>query len=311
MTVLHEFYRPKKLDDVVGQDVAARALSGVIKRGASRVFLLSGPSGVGKTTMARIAARMMGCEDNNVRDVNAAVNTGIDAMRGIQEIAHYRPLGKSAWRALVLDECHRLSGQAWDSLLKALEEPPPCVAWFLCTTDPRKVPQTIKTRCTAITLSSVSDADLRKLLQRVTAAEKMSVARDVLDAVVSEAGGSARQMLQNLSLCRDVRDRREAMTLLRSARESDGVAELGKFLLSGGSWAQAMLLLSKLADESPESVRIAVCNYLGGALRGAKSDRQACAVLTRIEPFAAPFPPGTEKAALAVAIGRAMYAGGE
>lgn len=311
MTVLHDHYRPRALEEVVGQDAAVRALTGMIKRAASRVFLFAGPSGVGKTTLARIAARMMGCEDKDVRDVNAALNTGIDAMRSVQELTHLRPFGKSAWRALIIDECHRLSPQAWDSLLKALEEPPPSVAWFLCTTDPRKVPQTIKTRCTSIALRAVPEAELRKLALRVCNAEKIRIEREVLDVVIREAGGSPRQMLQNLALCRDARDRKEAMDLVRAAQESDGIVELGKFLLSGGSWSRAVGLLEKFVDEPPESVRIAVCNYLGGALRRARSDREACAVLAVIEPFAEPFPPGTERAALALAVGRALFAGGD
>lgn len=311
MTVLHEHYRPRVLDDVVGQAAATRALAGVIKQQSSRAFIFSGPSGIGKTTLARIAAGMMGCVAENIIEIDAATNTGIDAMRQVQELTQYRPFGKSKWRALIVDECHALSRQAWQSLLKVIEEPPEFVAWFFCTTEATKVPPTIKTRCTSVVLRPVADADLRKLLARVVSAEGMRIDREVQEVVIREAGGSPRQMLVNLALCREARGRKEASELLRAAQESDGVAELCKFLLKGGSWARATALLSDLEGDGPEAIRIAVCNYLGGALKRARSDREACAVMELIEPFSAPFPAGAERVMLHLAVGRVLFGGGE
>lgn len=152
---------------------------------------------------------------------------------------------------------------------------------------------------------------MRKLLERVAAAEGIKLLPEVRDAVVREAEGSPRQMLVNMALCRDARSRKEASALLRDARESEPVAELCKLLMQRGSWASAAALLEKLADEPPESVRIGVCNYLGGVLRRASGDKQACAVLSLLEPFVEPFPAGTSRAMLAVAVGRALYSGGE
>lgn len=310
MSVLHTEYRPERLEDVIGQDAAVRALSGLIKRGESRAFLLSGPSGCGKTTLARIGARLLGCQPKDLLEIDAATHTGIDSMRQVQELTQYKPFGKSKMRAVIIDEAHAVSRQAWQSLLKSIEEPPEHVAWFLCTTDPGKVPQTIKTRCSALTLRAVPEPEMRKLYARVAEAEAIKLLPEVRDAVIREAQGSPRQMLVNMALCRDARSRKEASALLRDARESEPVAELCKFLMQRGSWPSAATLLEKLADEPPESVRIGVCNYLGGALRRASSDKQACAILALLEPFVEPFPPGTDRAMLAVAVGRALYSGG-
>ena len=310
MTVLHTEYRPSEFGEVIGQEAACRALVGLIKRGESRAFLLSGPSGTGKTTLARIAARVLGCADKDVLEIDAATHTGIDSMRQVQELIQYRPFGKSKERAVIIDEAHAVSRQAWQSLLKSIEEPPAHVAWFLCTTEPGKVPQTIKTRCSALALKLVAEPEMRKLYARVAEAEAIKLPPEVRDAVIREAEGSPRQMLVNMALCREARDRKEASALLRDARESDGVAELCKFLMQGGSWSKAAALLEALADEPPESIRIGVCNYLGGALRRAASDKQACAILALLEPFVEPFAAGADRAMLAVAVGRALYVGG-
>ncbi|MDP3937713.1 MAG: AAA family ATPase [Deltaproteobacteria bacterium] len=309
MTVLHIEYRPRKFGEVVGQEAVCRALAGLIERGESRAFLLSGPSGTGKTTLARIAARALGCADKDVLEIDAATHTGIDSMRQVQELIQYRPFGRSKWRVIIVDETHMLSKAAWNSMLKVIEAPPEFVAWFLCTTEPGKVPQTIKTRCSALTLRLVAETEMRKLYARVAEAEAIKLLPEVRDAVIREAEGSPRQMLVNMALCREAKSRKEASALLRDARESDGVAELCKFLMRGGSWSRAAALLEALADEPPESVRIGVCNYLGGALRRAASDKQACTILALLEPFVEPFAAGADRAMLAVAVGRALYGG--
>lgn len=309
--VLQRKYRPTELDDVVGQDAAIKALHGLIKREQAQSFIFSGPSGTGKTTLARIVATMFGCDADDPRsilEVNAATKTGVDDMREVAELLRYKPLGTSKQRAIIIDECHRLSGNAWDSILKPIEEPPPHVAWFLCTTALNKLPKTVKTRCASIQLREVGEADLRKLFDRVARAEKMRFERDIVGVIIRSSGGSPRQMLVNMAACVEAKSRREALSLVQSAQESDSVRDLCRFLIDGGSWQKANSILAAMAEENPESVRIAVCNYIGGALRNARSDKDAMHLLSILDEFAQPY--GTaEKAMLTLSVGRVVFNG--
>lgn len=298
-------YRPRAFDDVVGQVDVVKALSDLVRSGMSRTFLLTGPSGVGKTTLARIAAREVGCGDF-VMEINAAKYTGVDDMRVLEDNVQFMPMGAKR-RVVVIDEAHRLSANAWDALLKVLEEPPPHVLWFLCTTDPRKIPNTIKTRCTTLVLKPVSEPELRKLLTRVVRAEDMSLPDDVASFVLARADGSPRQLLSNIALCRKAGNRREAASLLQAVDDTDATLALCRFLVKGGSWATAVKLIESV-DQPPESVRIIVCNYLAAALRGAKTDREAAYFLNLLDAFAVPYNTAEGAAPLYLSVGRILFA---
>lgn len=308
-TALQTKYRPRKLDEVLGQDAVVRALRAVVAKRTTAAYLFSGPSGTGKTTLAGIVADMLGVGPRGVLSVNAATNTGIDKMREVLETLRYRSFASKSdstgARAIIIDEAHRLSGQAWDSMLLPLEKPPAHVTWFLCTTALAKVPKTIKTRCVSLQLKPVGESDLRKLLDRVAREEGLRIERDVRDVIVRESEGSPRQMLSNLAVCAEASGRREASELLRSAAESDAMRDLCQFLIRGGSWQKATALLAKLEEEAPESVRIAVCNYLGGAARNAKSDREAGRLLAILSEFAEPYG-AAERAMLTLSVGRVL-----
>jgi DNA polymerase III gamma/tau subunit len=309
--VLHKKYRPKTFAEVVGQAAVTSSLSKMIERHGSQAFLFSGPSGTGKTTLARIAASKLGCTPTNIIEIAAAKFTGVEDMRQLQDGLQYRPFGKSTQKAFILDECHRLSRQAWDSLLKVIEEPPDHVTWFLCTTEVNKVPNTIKTRCAAFTLKPVEGKYLGELLDRICDKEKLDLPDDVGDLIIKEAKGSPRQMLVNLALCRDTKTKKQAADILRTALQSDPTLELCRFLMAGGSWTKAAAILAKLEGENPEGVRILVVNYVAAALRNAKGEKEARFMLGILEFFSEPYNSSENMAPLLLSVGRVLYSNGE
>ena len=309
-TVLHRKYRPTEFKDVVGQDHVVKSLSAIIERGSSQCFLFVGASGLGKTTMARITALEFGCLEQDILEIAAAVTNSVDDMRHVLGTLTYKPFGKGQRKAIILDECHRLSGQAWDSMLKATEEPPEHVVWLFCTTEPGKVPAALKTRSSYFTLKPVADKAMLELVDLVCGEENFKASESVRDMIVKEANGSPRQALVYLEMCADVTDRKVAADLMRTALESDAIIELARFILAAnGSWAKAMTIFGKLADENPEGCRIIVVNYLAKVLQGAKNERDACHALRLLDCFSQPYNPSERTAPLLQSIGRALYGG--
>jgi DNA polymerase-3 subunit gamma/tau len=269
--------------------------------------LFFGPSGTGKTTISRIAALEVGCDPQNIMEIAAAVYTGVDEMRSVLESLQYKSFGKSGVKAIIVDECHRLSKNAWDSILKATEEPSPHVFWFLCTTEIDKVPKTIQTRCTSVTLKAVSNEDLRKLVEHVAKTERYKASDGVIDLVVREAGGSPRQVLVNLAACSDVTDRKEAADLLKSAAEAEDINVLAQFLLKPGSWKTAMNIVNKLENENPESIRIRICNYMAKVARSAETPERVCQILSILSAFGTPYRDSENLGPLLMSIGQVLF----
>lgn len=301
-------YRPETLDEVVGQSAVVNSLKTILKKKDVPTFLFYGPSGCGKTTLSRIVARGYGCDDSAILDIDAASKTGVDDMRAVQEVTRYRSFGNSGKRAIIIDECHRLSGNAFDSLLKTLEEPPPHVVWCFCTTNPGKVPKTLKTRAAAFELKLVNDKDLGKLYDIVADEEKLDIPDDVIDLLIIEAKGSPRQLLSNIVVARTAKTKQEAATLLKTAIETDASLELCRWIAEGReSWAKGMLILKRLENESPEGLRIIIANYLAACAKGAKDDKTAIRFLGKLDPFTQPYTGLDGFAPLIIAMGRAMF----
>ncbi len=306
---LHTKYRPTKFSDVIGQDHFIKQLGDITSDRTSQAYLFHGPAGCGKTTLARICARKLGCKPSDIIEHDGATKNGVEEMRNLQTAVRYKPIGGGSVRAVILDEVHRVTGQAFDSILKIVEEPPPHLFWLFCTTAPTKVPNTIRQRCQTFALREVSPEHLAKLLRGVAKAEKLSTTDEVIDYIASKSFGSPRQALVNLERCAEITSKREAASALEQIVNEDNVLALCRYLVGGKrTWPKAMELVKAIGEPNMEGVRILIANYVAGCLKNALNDDEAVKFLPILEAFSTPFPVGEGSPALMLAIGRALYA---
>ncbi len=221
--VLARKYRPLTFEDLVGQDAMVRTLTNAFKTGRiAHAFMLTGVRGVGKTTTARLLARALNYETDKVREpsikldppgihcasimasthpdvleLDAASHTGVDRMRELLEGSRYAPVS-ARYKVYIIDEVHMLSTPAFNALLKTLEEPPPHVKFIFATTEIRKVPVTVLSRCQRFNLHRFSTDALTQHLASICKKEKAKVAEDALALIARAAEGSARDALSIL-----------------------------------------------------------------------------------------------------------------
>jgi len=217
---LYRRYRPRRFDELKGQEHVVRALRNAVKsHREGQAYLFSGPRGTGKTSTARILAKVLNCEDPqdgepcgicnscgaidsgnsyDVLELDAASNNGVENMRDLIERAALGSPGRH--RVFILDEVHMLSKPAEAALLKTLEEPPPHVVFVLATTDPQKVSETIRSRTQHLQFHLLPMAELEEHVRFVVADAGLKVSEDAIQHVLAQGGGSARDTLSALEL---------------------------------------------------------------------------------------------------------------
>jgi DNA polymerase III gamma/tau subunit len=305
-------YRPITLEAVIGQGALVKALGRILQRPKPppKAYLLTGPSGTGKTTLSRIlAARFAGGTNQaNIIEIDAATNSGAEAMRDIAAKAHYRAIGASPVKTIIVDEVHRLSSTAFDALLKPIEEPPEHIYWCLCTTRLDKVPETIKTRCVTFTLKPVDEVSIYELLEKVAKAEGFSTSEEVLEAIAERCGGSPRQALTDLELCAHAKSANEARALMQTALQQKGPVDLARLLIgrTKPTWGTVIRSLSAIENAEAESIRIVISNYVAAVLLKVKSENEAKYLLQILECFSTPYQQSDKMAPLLLSIGAAI-----
>lgn len=275
---LYRKYRPQTFEDVVGQDIAVKTIKKELENG-THVFLFTGNAGCGKTTLARIIAKEVGVGELSLWEINSADNRGIDTARDIMEKMRFNPADGSAmmW---ILDEVHMVTNAGQNALLKALEEVPESVYFCLCTTDPQKLIEPLKSRCSVINVKPLNNTDMLYLLKRTARSEKIKVAPEVFDRIIELANGGSRKALKLLAKVLYLEDDEERMDALADgdADENPETIELCRSLLNKNR-ASTFQILKGIDLSDAEKVRQAVMGYMNSVIMNAKSNPKAEAIM--------------------------------
>ena len=273
-------YRPQEFKDLIGQQLMAQTITNAIKLGKTpNAYLLTGIRGIGKTTTARLIAKALNCQKNDdlkincsaekfcptcqeiinsnhidILEMDAASKTGIDDVRELIENSKYSPTS-AKFKIFIIDEVHMLSKQAFNGLLKTLEEPPPRLKFILATTEVRKIPVTILSRCQRFDLKRVSVEQLCKHLKKIADIEKGKISEDAIKLIARTSEGSVRDsisLLDRALISQSINENKQIeepdVRMMLGLADKSKVITLFKEVLSGNE-KNAFNILNELIND--------------------------------------------------------------
>ncbi len=278
---LHITRRPASYNDVIGQAEAVQQLKAMGRAGTMpHCLLFTGPSGCGKTTLARITRRKLKCGDADFHELNCAQQRGIDMVREIQSRVGLAPMDGAA-RVWLIDEAHQLTADAQGAFLKLLEEPPAHVYFMLATTNPEKLKNTIRTRCTEIKVRALTDSKMTAMCGAI--AEEHTgelLSGPVAGALCAAAEGSARKGLVLLQQIIGIPDDEGRLAVLERGEANAEAIQIARALMNPRTTWAAMAKTLKDITEEPEGLRWMVLAYATSvALGGGKQAARAAIII--------------------------------
>jgi len=272
--VLARKWRPQGFDDLIGQETVVKTFENAISSGKIvHAYLFSGPRGVGKTSSARILAKALNCEERSgsgpcgqcqscqaitdgasidVFEIDGASNNSVDAVRELRETVKYAPSG-GQYKIYIIDEVHMLSTSAFNALLKTLEEPPEHVIFIFATTEPKKIPSTILSRCQHHAFRRIAKSRIKEQLKKITDKEKIDIRDKALDMIAKAAEGSMRDALTLLDQAYSFSDaitEQELQSLL-GLPEIDIIHNLSETILNGNI-SETLVIIKELTDRGSD-----------------------------------------------------------
>ncbi len=270
-------YRPQNFDDLIGQDLVAETITNsIVANKVPNAYLFTGIRGVGKTTIARIVAKALNCKngiqkncqnkcDNcqaitnsnhiDVLEIDAASRTGVDDVRELIEFSRYGPTS-SKYKIFIIDEVHMLSKQAFNALLKTLEEPPEYLKFIFATTEIKKIPVTVISRCQRFDLSRIKSSQLFSFIKNIKDKEGGKITDDALKLIVKISEGSVRDALSLLDRALLTLDSKTELDLKTAQKifgffDKSQLIDLFEFILKGDE-TQVMEVYRKIYDQGVE-----------------------------------------------------------
>lgn len=264
---LYKKHRPETLEQIFGQPHAVNMVKRLLDKDQfPHCILLTGPSGCGKTTIARILQKELKCGSADYQEIDCAVvEKPLETVRNVKRHMRMNPLSGPC-RIFFLEEVQSLSraGFSQQALLKLLEDAPAHAYFFLATTDPQKLHNAVRTRCTEIKLQPIDDSQIQDLISRVVRLEKMQVKDSVIDEIVSSAEGSARKALVILEQVGYLGSEKEQLNAISvTLVDKDKAIMLARELFKGqnANWSSIASLLRELENHDAEGLRRMVLGY--------------------------------------------------